>query len=75
MGRLVIPDVNKNDIIQGTGKQGQNDVTLGQGNSTCMPPDQKSKQNWVTSLSLYKYGHNIDGPGNQYIFHAIGFYY
>ncbi len=26
----------------------------GQANSTGMPPDQKSKQSWVTNLSLYK---------------------
>ncbi len=42
--RLVIPDVNKNDFIQGAGWLGKNDVTWGQANSTSMPPDQKTKQ-------------------------------
>jgi hypothetical protein len=40
--RLVIPDV-KNDIIQGAGKLDQKDITLRQGKSTDMPPNQKSK--------------------------------
>ncbi len=39
--RLDVPNVNKNDIIQGTGKLGKNDVTWGQAKSTAVPPDQK----------------------------------
>ncbi len=42
--RLVIPDATKNDIIQGAGWLGQNDVTWGQASSTGVPPDQNSKQ-------------------------------
>jgi len=38
--RLVIPYV-KNDIIQGSGYQGKNDITWGQAESTSIPPDQK----------------------------------
>jgi hypothetical protein len=53
--RLVIPDVNKNGIIQGAGYPGQNDVTWGQDNCTSVPPDQKSKQSWITNLSLYRH--------------------
>ncbi len=34
----------------------QNDVIWGQANSTGMPPNQKSKQSWVTNLSIYKHG-------------------
>jgi hypothetical protein len=40
--RLFIPDEKqKNDVIQGAGLVGQIDVTWGQANSTCMPPNQK----------------------------------
>jgi hypothetical protein len=42
--RLVIPDVNKNDFIQGAGWLGKNDVTWEQANSTSVLPDQKTKQ-------------------------------
>jgi len=31
----------KNDIIQGSGWLGKNDISWGQANSTGMPPDQK----------------------------------
>jgi hypothetical protein len=41
---LVNPDVNKNDVIQGTGKVGKNDITQGPTNITGMPIGQKSKQ-------------------------------
>jgi hypothetical protein len=34
----------KNDVIQGAGLLGNNDITWEQANSTGMPPDQKSKQ-------------------------------
>ncbi len=34
-------EVNKNEIIQGAGKLGKNDVTWGQANSTGMPLDEK----------------------------------
>jgi hypothetical protein len=34
----------KNDGIQGAGELGKNDITRGQGNSSGMPLDQKSKQ-------------------------------
>jgi hypothetical protein len=40
--RLVISKVNKNDVIQGAGWLGQNDVTWGQANSTGMPSNQKN---------------------------------
>ncbi len=39
-----MPDVNKNDVIQGAGQLGQNDVTWGQANFTGMPPNPKGKQ-------------------------------
>ncbi len=36
--RLVITDVNKNDISQGAGKLGKYDITWGQANSTVVQP-------------------------------------
>jgi hypothetical protein len=45
----------KNDIIQGAGKLGQNDVTWGQANSNGMPTDQKCKQSQGDNLYLYKH--------------------
>jgi hypothetical protein len=41
---LVIPDVNKKNVIQGANKLGKKDVTCGQANSTGMPPFHKSKK-------------------------------
>jgi len=46
---------SKNEDIQGAGYLGQNDITWGQPNTTGMPLKQKSKQNWVKNLSLYKH--------------------
>ncbi len=42
--RLVIPNINKNDVIQGIGQLGKNAITWEQANSTDVPPTQKSKQ-------------------------------
>ncbi len=44
----------KNDVIEGVGQLGKNDVTCGQAKNTGMPPNQKSLQSRVTYLSLYK---------------------
>ncbi len=49
---LAIHDVDKNDVIQGAGQLGKNDINQGQANSTGEPPDPKSKQSGVTNLSL-----------------------
>jgi hypothetical protein len=45
----------KNDVIQGAGWLGKNDITWGQANSTCMPPNQSSEHSSVTNPSLYKH--------------------
>jgi hypothetical protein len=47
--------LTKNDVIQGAGQLAKNDITWGQANSTVEPPDHKSKQSRVTSLSLNKH--------------------
>ncbi len=53
--RLVIPDVNKNYVIQGADYLGKNDITQGQVNSTDMLPNKIVKQSRVTNLTLYKH--------------------
>jgi hypothetical protein len=40
---LVIPVVNKNDVIKGAGQLGKNDIIWGQANSSGVPTNQKSK--------------------------------
>jgi hypothetical protein len=42
--RLVIPNVNKNDVNQGAGLLAKYDVSWMETNSTSVPPIQKSKQ-------------------------------
>jgi hypothetical protein len=45
----------KNDVIQGAGLLGKNDVSWGQANSTDVPPDQISKQIGITNPPIYKH--------------------
>ncbi len=44
--------LTKNDVIQGVGQVGKNDIIWGQANNTGMPSKQKSEQSGATNLSL-----------------------
>ncbi len=51
---LVISDLNRNEVIEGQGKLGENNVTQSQANSTGVQPEQKVK-NKLRNLSCYIY--------------------
>jgi len=58
--------LHKNDVIQGAGKLGKNDVSWGQANSPGMPPNQK-KVNKVELLT-YLYKMLVKSPVNPVLF-------